>query len=70
MLILMVMIWNTDMIFLIYYLKLNKVSGIERIRFMTSHPKDLSDKVILTIRDCDKVCQHIHLPFNQGVPVF
>ncbi len=46
--------------------ELNKVSGIERIRFMTSHPKDLSDKVILTIRDCDKVCQHIHLPFQSG----
>ncbi|MDD2574047.1 MAG: tRNA (N6-isopentenyl adenosine(37)-C2)-methylthiotransferase MiaB [Bacillota bacterium] len=46
--------------------KVNGVDGIERIRFMTSHPKDLSDELIYAIRDCDKVCEHIHLPFQAG----
>ncbi len=46
--------------------RINKVEGIERIRFMTSHPKDLTFKVIEAIRDCDKVCEHIHLPVQSG----
>ncbi len=33
---------------------------------MTSHPKDLSDELILAMRDCDKVCEHLHLPFQAG----
>ncbi|SDY85670.1 tRNA-i(6)A37 thiotransferase enzyme MiaB [Proteiniborus ethanoligenes] len=45
---------------------INDIEGIERIRFMTSHPKDLSDELIYAIRDCDKVCEHIHLPFQAG----
>lgn len=45
---------------------LNQVSGIERIRFMTSHPKDLSDELIYAMRDCSKVCNHIHLPIQSG----
>ncbi|SCG83367.1 bifunctional enzyme involved in thiolation and methylation of tRNA [Proteiniborus sp. DW1] len=45
---------------------INEIEGIERIRFMTSHPKDLSDELIYTIRDCHKVCEHIHLPFQAG----
>lgn len=44
----------------------NEVKGIERIRFMTSHPKDLSDELIFAMRDCEKVCPHIHLPFQAG----
>ncbi|MGN1318280.1 MAG: tRNA (N6-isopentenyl adenosine(37)-C2)-methylthiotransferase MiaB [Lachnospirales bacterium] len=44
----------------------NEIEGIERIRFMTSHPKDLSDELIYAMRDCDKVCNHIHLPFQAG----
>ncbi len=44
----------------------NAIDGIERIRFMTSHPKDLSDALIEAIRDCDKVCKHIHLPVQSG----
>jgi tRNA-2-methylthio-N6-dimethylallyladenosine synthase len=44
----------------------NDVEGIERIRFMTSHPKDLSDELILAVKECDKVCKHIHLPFQAG----
>lgn len=44
----------------------NEIEGIERIRFMTSHPKDLSDELIYAMRDCEKVCNHIHLPFQAG----
>lgn len=44
----------------------NEVEGIERIRFMTSHPKDISDEVIYAIRDCDKVCEYLHLPIQCG----
>lgn len=44
----------------------NDIEGVERIRFMTSHPKDLSDKLIHTIAECDKVCKQLHLPFQAG----
>ena len=43
-----------------------KIEGLERIRFMTSHPKDLSDELIAVIRGNDKICKHIHLPFQSG----
>ncbi|MBE7047148.1 MAG: tRNA (N6-isopentenyl adenosine(37)-C2)-methylthiotransferase MiaB [Ruminococcaceae bacterium] len=43
-----------------------KVEGIERIRFMTSHPKDLSDKLIDTIATTPKVCKQLHLPIQCG----
>ncbi len=46
--------------------ELNKIQGIERIRFMTSHPKDLSDELIYAMRDCEKVCEHLHLPVQSG----
>ncbi|MDF2987065.1 MAG: tRNA-N(6)-(isopentenyl)adenosine-37 thiotransferase enzyme MiaB [Eubacterium sp.] len=46
--------------------ELNTVDGIERIRFMTSHPKDLSDELIFAMRDCEKVCEHLHLPVQAG----
>ena len=46
--------------------ELNELEGIERIRFMTSHPKDLSEELILAIRDLNKVCNHLHLPFQSG----
>jgi len=42
------------------------VEGIQRIRFTTSHPKDLSDKLIKTMAVTDKVCKHIHLPLQSG----
>ena len=45
---------------------LNQVDGIERIRFMTSHPKDMSDDVIEAIANCDKVCPSIHLAIQSG----
>ena len=44
----------------------NEVEGIERIRFMTSHPKDMSDELILAMKECDKVCKNLHLPFQSG----
>ena len=44
----------------------NDVEGIERIRFTTSHPKDLSDRLIEAMRDLPKVCEHIHLPVQSG----
>ena len=44
----------------------NKISGIERIRFISPHPKDFSDDVIEAIRDCKKVCKIIHLPLQSG----
>lgn len=47
-------------------LKINTISNIERVRFMTSHPKDLSSKVINTIAECANVCEHIHLPVQSG----
>ncbi|WP_425449681.1 tRNA (N6-isopentenyl adenosine(37)-C2)-methylthiotransferase MiaB [Dethiothermospora halolimnae] len=45
---------------------INEVDGIERIRFMTSHPKDLSEELIYAMRDCNKVCEHLHIPFQAG----
>ena len=44
----------------------NDIDGIERIRFMTSHPKDLSDKLIDCFRDCSKLCHYFHLPVQSG----
>ena len=43
-----------------------KIDGIERIRFMTSHPKDLSDDLIEAIKKSKKICRHIHLPLQSG----
>lgn len=43
-----------------------KIDGLERIRFMTPHPKDLSDELIEAIRDNSKICNHIHLPLQSG----
>lgn len=45
---------------------LNEIDGIDRIRFLTSHPKDISDELIEAIGDLDKVCENIHLPFQSG----
>jgi len=45
---------------------LDDIDGIERIRFMTSHPKDLSDELISAMKECKKVCEHLHLPIQSG----
>ena len=44
----------------------NEIEGLERIRFVTSHPKDLGRGLINAIRELDKVCEHIHLPLQSG----
>jgi len=44
----------------------NEIGGIARIRFTTSHPKDLSRDLIDCFRDLTKICEHIHLPFQSG----
>lgn len=46
--------------------KLNEIEGVERIRFMTSHPKDISDDLISCYSECEKLCRHIHLPVQSG----
>lgn len=46
--------------------RVNEVEGIERIRFMTSHPKDLSDELIKAMAECEKVCKYLHLPVQSG----
>ena len=45
---------------------INKIDGIERIRFVSPHPKDFTDDVIDAIADCEKVCKLIHLPLQSG----
>ncbi|MBZ9635772.1 tRNA (N6-isopentenyl adenosine(37)-C2)-methylthiotransferase MiaB [Clostridium sp. FP1] len=46
--------------------RINDIEDLERIRFMTSHPKDLSIEVIEVIAECDKICEQIHLPVQSG----
>ena len=46
--------------------EIGKIAGIERIRFTTSHPKDLSDKLIQSFSKVDTLCEHIHLPVQAG----
>ena len=46
--------------------EINKIEGIERIRFVSPHPKDFTDDVIEAIAECEKVCKLIHLPLQSG----
>lgn len=46
--------------------EVDKIEGLDRVRFMTSHPKDLSDDLIEAMKECDSVCEQIHLPFQAG----
>ena len=46
--------------------RVEKVEGIKRIRFMTSHPKDLSDELIDVMKASDKICRQLHLPLQSG----
>lgn len=56
--------FDSDFADLLY--RIDAVDGIERIRFMTSHPKDVPDRLIQAFRDCGKLCHHIHLPVQSG----
>ena len=46
--------------------EINAINGIERIRFMTSHPKDISDELIYSFKNLDKLCNFLHLPVQAG----
>ena len=46
--------------------QVEQIEGLERIRFMTSHPKDLSDELIEVMSQSDKICKHLHLPLQSG----
>jgi tRNA-2-methylthio-N6-dimethylallyladenosine synthase len=46
--------------------RIHTIDGVERIRFTTSHPKDLGEKLIQTIAGLPKVCKHLHLPVQSG----
>ena len=46
--------------------EIEKIEGLERIRFMTSHPKDLSDELIQVMKESQKICRHLHLPLQSG----
>ena len=46
--------------------RINEINGIERIRFLTSHPKDAGEDLFKAMRDLPKVCEHLHLPLQSG----
>lgn len=46
--------------------EVEQIEGLRRIRFMTSHPKDLSDELIHVMKDSKKICRHLHLPVQAG----
>ena len=46
--------------------EIEKIEGLERIRFMTSHPKDLSNELIEVMKNSKKICKHLHLPVQSG----
>lgn len=46
--------------------EVEKIEGLERVRFMTSHPKDLSDELIKVMQHSEKICTHLHLPLQSG----
>ena len=58
--------WNGINSFATLLQAINDIDGIERIRFISPHPKDFTDDVIDAIRDCRKVCKLIHLPLQSG----
>lgn len=57
---------ETPMTFAQLLREVEKVEGLERIRFMTSHPKDLSDELIEVMAQSGKICRHLHLPVQSG----
>lgn len=57
---------DTPMTFAELLKEVEKVEGLKRIRFMTSHPKDLSDELIEVMKESKKICKHLHLPVQSG----
>lgn len=57
---------DTPMTFAALLREIEKVEGLKRIRFMTSHPKDLSDELIQVMKESRKICPHLHLPLQSG----
>lgn len=57
---------ETPMTFAELLQEIDKIDGLERIRFMTSHPKDLSDDLIEVMKNSKKICNHLHLPVQSG----
>jgi tRNA-2-methylthio-N6-dimethylallyladenosine synthase len=58
--------YRSDMGFSDLLMEINSISGLERVRFVTSHPRDLSEELISSMERLDKVCEHIHLPLQSG----
>jgi len=58
--------YKSDINFVELLKKIEDIEDVERIRFMTSHPKDLSDELIKAFKDFSKLCEHIHLPLQSG----
>ncbi len=57
---------NNSISFADLLIKVHQIEGIERIRYVTSHPKDFSFRLVETIRDYPKICRHVHLPVQSG----
>ena len=57
---------ETPMTFAQLLQEVEKIEGLRRIRFMTSHPKDLSDELIEVMKNSKKICKHLHLPVQSG----
>ena len=57
---------NNGTSFVELLIKVHQIDGMERIRFVTSHPKDFSYRLVETIRDYPKICKHVHLPVQSG----
>lgn len=57
---------ETPMTFAELLKEVEKIEGLQRIRFMTSHPKDLSDELIQVMKESKKICRHLHLPLQAG----
>lgn len=57
---------ETPMSFAQLLREVEKIEGLQRIRFMTSHPKDLSDELIQVMKESKKICRHLHLPLQAG----
>lgn len=46
--------------------RVNEIEGVERVRYMTSHPRDMNEEVIKAVAECERVCENFHVPFQAG----